>query len=254
MKGVGVGLMLLAAVALLGGCATSPASKVHYTVRQAPNALSLEQIVLLPVDIDVYEMSAGGVREEVPEWSDAAKTNVRSALLLSKGRAGQCCVSREVDTSSLTPEERDVLEEHLALFNSVAGSALWADLPANTAWHFKAEEFDYTLGNGLAFLKNRYGIDAGLIITGHDVVSTPGRKTTAVVGALFGVVVPLGHSMLIGGLVEFETGNLLWLNHAISAGNVDLRERESTLKLARELMAGFPAAAGSAARSPAPDN
>ena len=186
-------------------------------------------------------MSAGGVKEEVPEWSDIAEENVRNALLVSKDPDGRCCVTREVDSSSLAVEERDILEEHLALFSSVAANAMWADLPTNSGWHFKAKHFDYTLGDGLAFLKTHYGIDAGLVILGEDVVSTAGRKTTAVVGALVGVHVPLGHSSLVAGLVDFETGDLLWLNHTVSTGNADLREHESVLDLARELMAGYPA-------------
>ena len=66
---------------------------------------------------------------------------------------------------------------------------------------------------------------------------------------MFNVYVPLGHSTLVGGLVDFETGDLLWLNHTVSGGDADLRERGSTLDLARELMVGYPAL--DAAREPA---
>lgn len=242
--------ILPAAVALLAGCAAGPSTRLHYTIKQEPGSRPLQQVVLLPVDVDVYEMSAGGIKEEVPDWSDVAEENVRNALLVSKDPEGKCCVTREVNSTSLTEEERGILEEHLALFNTVAANAMWADLPVNSAWHFKAQHFDYTLGNGLAFLKTNYGIDAGLIILGEDVVSTAGRKTTAVVGAMVGFIVPLGHSTLVGGLVDFETGDLLWLNHTVSGGNADLRERGSALGLARELMAGYPAL--DATREPAP--
>ena len=231
----------LTVVTLLAGCAAGPTARVHHTIQQDPGSRPLQQVVLMPVDVDVYEMSTGGIREEVPEWSGAAEENVRGALLVSRNPQGRCCVTREVDSSALTGEERDILEEHLALFNSVAASAMWANLPTNTAWHFKAQHFDYSLGDGLAFLKTKYGIDAGLIIIGEDVVSTAGRKTTAVFGAMIGVYVPLGHSMLVGGLVDFGTGDLLWLNHTVSGGDADLRQPESALDLARELMAGYPA-------------
>jgi hypothetical protein len=231
----------LAMVTLLAGCAAGPTARVHHTIQQDPGSRPLQQVVLMPVDVDVYEMSTGGIKEEVPEWSDTAEDNIRGALLVSRNPEGRCCVTREVDSAALTGEERDILEEHLALFNAVALNAMWANLPANPAWHFKAQLFDYTLGDGLAFLKTNYGIDAGLIIIGEDVVSTAGRKTTAVVGAMFGVYVPLGHSTLVGGLVDFETGDLLWLNHTVSGGDADLRQPDSALELARELMAGYPA-------------
>jgi hypothetical protein len=233
--------LLLVFTLVLSGCATTPSAMVHTTIRQDPGSRPLQQIVLLPVDVDVYEMSAGGVKEEVPEWSSTAETNIRNALLVSKGSGGKCCVTRPVDTSSLTANEREILEEHLALFNTVATNAVWATLPYNAAWHFKAEHFDYTLGDGLGFLKEKYGLDAGLVITGEDVVSSSGRKTTAVLGAMFGIAIPLGHSMLIGGLVDFSTGDVLWMNHVISAaGQDDLRDPASCIELAKSLMKEYP--------------
>jgi hypothetical protein len=233
--------LLLAAVVIVAGCTAGPSARVHYTLKQDPGSRPLQQIVLLPVDVDVYELSAGGVREEVPEWSSTAETNVRNALLVSKQAGGNCCVTRQVDSSSLTADEREILEEHLALFNAVMTNALWATLPYNSAWHFKAEHFDYTLGDGLGFLKAKYGVDAGLIIIGEDVVSSSGRVTTAVLGAMMGVAVPLGHSILMGGLVDFSTGDLLWMNHEVAAaGQSDLRDPGSCLELAGRLMKDYP--------------
>ncbi len=198
------------------------------------------QVVLLPVDIDVYEFSAGGVREEVPEWSDSAEANIRSALLFTKGEEGQPWAAERVDTSELTAGEREILEEHLALFNLVVVNAYWAALPQNGAWHFKRQRFDYSVGEGLSFLKTKYAVDAGLIIIGEDVVSTAGRKAMAVVAALGGVGMPMGHSLLIGGLVDFETGDVLWLNREVSGGATDLRDPESARAFARDLMDGYP--------------
>lgn len=235
----GLSLLLIFTLVLMG-CATGPSARVHYTIKQDPGSRPLQEVVLLPVDVDVYEMSAGGVKEEVPEWSSTAETNVRNALLVSKSPGGKCCVTRHVDSSSFTPEEQEMLEEHLALFNMVVVNALWATMPVNTSWHFKAEHFDYTLGDGLSFLKTKYGVDAGLIIVGEDVVSSAGRKTTAVFGAMFGIAVPLGHSILMGGLVDFSTGDLLWMNHEVSAGSTDLRDPESCLELAHSLMKEYP--------------
>ncbi len=231
---------LLGIALLLAGCAAGPQPKMHYSLQQDPASRPLQRVVLLPVDVDVYELSAGGVKEQVPEWSDTAAENVRSAVLVSRDASGECCVSRTVDTSTLTQEERETVEEHLALFNLVASNALWTSLAQNTAWHFKADHFDYTLGDGLAFLKTKYDLDAGLIIIGEDVVSTGGRKATAVVGAMFGVVVPTGQSVLIGGLVDFASGDLLWLNHSTSTGATDLRDPQSCRAFARELMQGYP--------------
>ena len=46
--------LLLVAATLLAGCAAGPSAKVHYTNEQDPDSRPLQQVVLLPVDIDVY--------------------------------------------------------------------------------------------------------------------------------------------------------------------------------------------------------
>ncbi len=148
-----VWLLLMALT--VAGCTTGPTAKVHHSLQRDAAARPLEQVVLLPVDVDVYEMSAGGVKEQVPEWSRSAEDNIRAAMLVSKDPRGKCCVTREVDTSALTAEEREIIKEHLALFNLVANNAMWATLPANSAWHFKADAFRLYAGQSTAFSENQ---------------------------------------------------------------------------------------------------
>jgi hypothetical protein len=50
------------------GLCSCPVSNVHYSIKQDPGSRPLRQVVLLPVDVYIHEMSAGGVNEEVPEW------------------------------------------------------------------------------------------------------------------------------------------------------------------------------------------
>ena len=245
---------LLLFVLIITGCATTPNSKLHYTLKEDSASRPLQQVVLLPIDIDVYEMSAGGIKEEVPEWSKTAEANIRNTLVISKDASGACCVTRQIDSSSLTADEQKIVDEHLALFNTVAANVLWASLPANADWHFKTEHFDYTLGDGLSFLKTKYGLDAGLILLGEDVVSTSVRKTAAFVGAMLGVAIPLGHSVLIVGLVDFSTGDLLWMNHEISAGDTDLRDPDSCKEMASRLMQDYPGLQWARSNSSLTDN
>ncbi len=234
----GLGIVVLAL--LLGGCATGPGYKLHYTLKDDHASRPIKRAVLMPVDVDVSEMSMGGSVEEVPEWSEQAEDNVRKAVLFVRDPSENKVFVRQVDSSSLQPDEQKKLEEHLALFAIVASNAIWTEQPGNSAWQFKQEHFDYTIGTGMSFLKDKYDIDAGLIVVGEDVISSSGRKTAAVVGAVFGVGVPLGYTVLVGGLVDFRTGDVLWLNHVIQSGSLDLRDAEDARNFALSLMKGYP--------------
>lgn len=227
---------------LVAGCATTkPTAKLHHSINSEEKFPKLKQIVLLPVDIDIYELSLGGVKEEVPEWSDTAERNIHSALLFSKDEKSSGAVHRAVNSSDLTEEEQDILDEHLALFSSVAGSAIWATSELNPAWNFKQEHFDYTIGDGLRFLKTKYDIDAGLFIIGEETISTSGRQAAAVLGAiLLGAYIPTGNSILIGGLVDFNTGNLLWMDYKVAGGTINLKDLESCKEFVSKLVDGYP--------------
>jgi hypothetical protein len=229
---------ILLALSLVNDVLAEP--KVHHTIKNDAASRPLRQIAFIPVDIDVYELTVGGVLEEVPEWSRKAEENIRSAVLFTKQDDSDYYAQEQVDSSALTEQERDILEEHLVLFKLVANNALWVTESNVPAWEFKKEHFDYTLGEGLSFLKTKYDVDAGLLIFGRDVISSNERKAAAIVGAVFGVGMALGHTRLIAGLVHFETGEVLWLNRRISTGAVDMRDPESCRSFVKELVKDYP--------------
>ena len=210
---------------IIAGCTTTtPTAKLHHTIKNPEQAPQLKQIVLLPVDIDIYELSMGGVEEEVPEWSSKVEENIHQAFFsVTKANAREPYIKQLV-LLILTSEEREILEEHLALFSSVSATAIWTTSSFNKPWNFKQDHFDYTIGDGLRFLKTKYDVDAGLIIIGEETVSTSGRQAAAAFGAvLLGMYIPTGNAVLIGGLVDFETGNLLWMDYHSAGAGLDLQ-------------------------------
>ena len=230
-------LLLIAMFLVLTGCVTAPTHKVHYSLLENPTPQRFERVVLLPVDVEVHEMSAGGVVEEVGDWSQQAGESVRQGFMLV--REDEINV-RAVDASKLTRKERKQLEQHLELFKVVAGNALWATNPMNTGWQFKNERFDYTLGEGLSFLERKYGVNAGLIVIGQDTVTTGGRKAMSFAAAVAGYSIQMDHEYLVAGLVEFESGNVLWLNQVAGQGSADLRDAESAKAFVEKLMQDYP--------------
>ena len=234
-------LFLFCALALLSACQTLPRHKVHHRVVAAPHMLQAtpNTTVLLPLSVTVKEMTAGGLKDEVGDWTQAANDHIRMALQSGRPIGG---TRKLVSLDDLSDAEDRVVEEHLALFNVVAGGALGHTMiqPIDTAWLPKARRFDYTLGPGLAFLREKTGADQALIIFGEDVISSEGRKAAAVVGALFGVVVPLGHSFLTAGIVDLQSGDILWMDYTVSGGNQTFRERADVDELLTELFSNYP--------------
>ncbi|NIR61498.1 MAG: hypothetical protein GWO02_19395 [Gammaproteobacteria bacterium] len=233
-------LPLLAVVcvgaALLGACASVPNHRVHQTLLEG-RASAPERMVLLPVDIEVSEISAGGVEEEVPAWSEAATENVERAL---QGYAAGRDSMSLVEAPTLSREERRRVEEHLALYDVVGGNAFrYTNLPV-AAWRHKIREFDYTLGSGLAFLREKTGAEAAVVVIGSDQISSSGRKALMVVGAVAGVEVQKGTSFLSAGVIDLRTGNLLWLNYAADYGGRDLRKAEDATAMVNGMLSSYP--------------
>lgn len=202
--------ILLCVVA--AGCATGQTS-IHRELAASVQRALPRKVLLLPVEIRVHEVSAGGVAEKIDAWSAAASDNaVRYIRHLAVGRGA----FELVESPPLSPEQKAQLEQHIALYEAVAGSAYLARASPIAVWKERARNFDYTLGAGLEPLAEHTGIDAAMIVIGSDYISSAGRKAAMVMGVLLGalaggVVVPQGGISFVSvGVVDMRTGNLLW--------------------------------------------
>ena len=225
----------------LAACQTLPQHRLHYRVVDSPREYqkSHRKLVSLPLSIKVKEMSAGGLKEEVGPWTQTAEGHIISSMRAGKPFAGKFDL---IPLPALLADERATVDEHIALFSVVAASAMVHTMinPVQAAWLPKAKHFDYTLGPGLAFLRETTGADYALILFGEDVISSEGRKAAFVAAALFGVGIPLGHSFLLAGIVELQTGDIIWLNYAFSPASATFRERADVDSMLTELFAGYP--------------
>jgi hypothetical protein len=97
-----------------------------------------------------------------------------------------------------------------------------------------------TLGKGMARLKEQLDADAILFVSGYDYHSTAGRKTAFVLyAALTGVALPMGRSTLHTGLVELETGNILW-TLTNSSSEYSLKKEQDVYKMIKRSFSRFP--------------
>ena len=195
--------------------------------------------LMIAPDVSVSEISAGGVVEKMPDWSKQARENVSAALQ----RLGQGPGLRLAALPALSAEEQHALEQHVALYNVVAANVHSNSVSGGELWEkrLKSGLTDYTVGPGLAFLADRTGAGTALVVIARDAESSGGRKAMFVLGAMFGVGIPLGQSFVVAGLVDLRSGRVLWQSFDRSVSS-DLRVAADADKLVQGLFKSYPAA------------
>lgn len=233
-------LVLVCAIALTG-CATGQTS-VHRDVSGSANHPLPKKVLLLPVEIRVHEISVGGVVEKVDDWSKQAST---SAVRYVKSLATSSGAFQIVESPALNSEDKVQLDQHVALYEVVAGSAYLASASQFGPWRERAKDFDYTLGPGLKPLADHTGIDAAMIVIGTDYISSAGRKAAMVMGTLLAVatgvvLVPQGGISFVSvGVVDMRTGSLLWFG-TDQSGTTDLRNEKDLHRMLEQMFQTYP--------------
>jgi hypothetical protein len=240
--------LVLAVALLLSACTAAPSkTAVHEGLARDPGSIP-HKILLLPADVRVHEISTGGVPERVDAWTTAASDHAGKYV---RTLAAQKAPFELVESPALNAQDKALLEQHIALYDQVAGSAYFARSSIFPAWKERAKTFDYTLGPGLKQLADRSGIDAAMIISGSDYISSSGRKAAMVMGvivaaALGVVIVPQGGISFISvGVIDLRTGNLLWYGTDQSQ-STDLRNEADVQRMLDGLFKTYPGLAPAA--------
>jgi len=212
--------------------------KIHHSLVDHNRSLP-KKIIVLPADVSVYQLSTGGVSEEVNKWSKIATKNVHQVI---EQFAVNSKKFRVISLPKLNKKEQRKVDEHVALYNIVGHMGLSY---FSGPWKHKRSKFDYTIGPGLKFLAEKTGADAAMLVVGVDYVSTKGRKAAAVGLLLAGVLlgqgahVRLGYSKLIVGIVDLKTGNLLWIKRGHDKVRT-LRKKKHVDFIVKNVMADYP--------------
>jgi len=196
-----------------------------------------KKVVVLPIDIKVVEVTAGGVEESVPDWSKEASQSVFKAV--SAALAKQPGV-KAITAPQFSGASAANFDEHLALYKLVVNTA------GRIPWQHKAKRFDYGIGSGLRTVAEQTGADAAIMVYGRDYASTAGRKARAVVGNIpivnifTGPAPQLGHSFIHVGVVDLRTGDLLWMNSEYREGSTNLRDPIDAAKMVDAVFEWYP--------------
>lgn len=220
---------------LLNACTTAPKPILNHALKEDTTPLP-GKLVVLPPDVTVSEVSAGGVIEKDQAWSDQAELALRQALAEYFAENPEVVI---VPMPELDADRAQVVHDHILLYDVVASHSLLARRVPAYGWAEKIKIYDYTLGEGLKFLKEETGADAALFLVGVDYVTTNGRKAMTVFAALAGVALPVGSSTLVAGVVDLDSGKVLWIKYASTEGARDMRKSEDSLAMVRDVFSDY---------------
>ncbi len=228
--------LVLCVAAVLTGCAASRTYTATESGRPFPK---LTKILLLPPEVRMQEVSAGGIAELVDEWSKKANENLVLAL---KEQVSEKQMFDIVEMPPLSDAEQEIVEQHTAMYEVVATNVYQFGKLNDHSWSERAKDLNYTIGPGLRFLAEKTGADAALFLVGLDTVSSAGRKAMFVLTTIvFGLpIIPPGVSYVAVGLVDLQSGKLLWQSYDYGIGRLDLREPRDARSLTASVLETYP--------------
>lgn len=194
------------------------------------------RVVVMPLDVELYELSAAGVTEAKADWTDAARTHLLTAFRETQARAGLAL--NVYDDAAFPADALDRLRQVDKLHGAVGGTILATAQP-NMALPTKEKAFDWSLGPAVRPLREATGADYALFTFIRDSYSSGGRVALIILAGLVGVGVPGGAQIGFASLVDLNSGDIVWFSR-LQRGVGDLRTIEAARETAEVLLADFP--------------
>lgn len=220
---------------LLGACAQTN-SFTHEGFENKDGAPAT--VLLMPPDVEVYELSAAGIPEPRADWTKQARENVHRTL--NKVLRAQQATMRSYDLKddpieAVHPRHRQLVKLHERVGESIRRH----QYPTPYKLPTKDGKFDWTLGKGVVRLRNDYDADYALFVHFRDSFSSSGRVVVIAAAALIGVSVQGGQQAGFASLVDLGTGQIVWFN-VMSSSTGDLRKLEPAMRASEALLDEVP--------------
>jgi hypothetical protein len=213
-----------------------PAIKSNVPELEA-RAENMKKIVLLPPEITVCELTAGGVKEKREKWCEAGKKNVEKALVDTLKEKDVRLKFMKVNRWN-----KKEIEDIHALYRAVGISIInhtFMYAGNMNVFPERIENFDYSIGSVEKLVKKNKA-DGLLIVYANDEVSTKGRKILEIVRAINPFAQREGEITSMVAALTDETGAILWFRTMVNNGKYDLRDSKSTYAFVEELMNEYP--------------
>lgn len=189
------------------------------------------RVAIMPADVELYEVSGGGVFEPRADWTAAAQTHLRAAYRARKEKLGV----QVVEVGDDVPEP--VLE--LNRLHGAVGGAIANHHFGILQLPTKEQKLDWTLGPDVVHVRERTGADYALFTFIRDSYVSAERKAAIVIAAVFGVGLnPGGIQFTFNSLVDLRTGQVVWASRVLR-GTGDLREAEPAQETVDAMLTGL---------------
>ena len=245
MKMILHGWLPLLMVSLLAGCATTTAPKA-FRAHPLMSALLTDasRIMVIPLKIEIFQISAGGVREKMDAWSGQGRTNVMAAIQQELEKRPMLNI-KTFNESLISQAQRVNFDQTQALFDVVSFS-IWMHSYGSGPNFFadKAENFHYSLGTEIRDLTD--DVDVLLLCHCYEHVPSTGKKAIdagmVVLGLLGGVFLQPATSatVLNLALVDADSGTIIWYNQFTGGGRADIRNPIEATAIIQALLQDFP--------------
>jgi hypothetical protein len=221
--------------AALGGCAHSTNAKA---VGAAFDWSQTEKkILVVQPDINLGELTAGGLVEPRADWTTAAKGFVGTRL--------NAFLARKKVAAAEPGDFTDPHEVQLTKLHDAVGGEIIVHIVANIELPNKKNALNWTLGPGAAVLRDHYGADYALFMHVNDTYSSAGRKALEA-GAFVACVITSicvipggGNQVAFVSLVDLRTGQIVWFNFRTDESG-DLRNDKDASKFVEALLKDIP--------------
>jgi len=226
---VGAGLLLV--ISLLA--AVGPA-RAQDNRNWAPGFAGLTRdakVVVAPIDVELFVISAGGMLEPKADWTAAAQRHMKTALNERVAALGSAAVQ-------MSEDQADRFAEQISLHGAVARAISMHHVGAFKL-PTKDGKLDWSFGDTLRPIQAATGARYLLFTWVRDSYASAERVAMMIGLAILGIGVGGGMQVGYATLVDLETGQVLWFNQMVR-GVGDLREADKAKDSVSALLAGLP--------------
>ena len=203
-----------------------------YTIREF--AQDSPKILLMPVDIEICELTLAGMCEPSASWTQNSRENIITSFeeILNKRNA----ILKKYNMNEQQNDEIiQVIKLHTQIGQEIINNEYGPyELPTK-------KEFNWTLGKKVKLLKEKYKSDYAIFIFFRDQYSSTERIIYNIVTAvLFPGIIPIGGSQIaFASLVNLNNGEVTWFNGYYRSFG-DVRDLENARDTVNKLFEEFP--------------